>query len=57
MQFGFTWINNAGPHFLDIGYGGYKQSKVGREELIEKLLLFTQSKNINITTRIAILQI
>ena len=34
---------------LGAGYGGYKQSGIGREESIEELLSFTQSKNINIT--------
>lgn len=49
VQAGFVWINNAGPHFLGTGYGGYKQSGIGREECLEELLSFTQSKNINIT--------
>ncbi|MDB5848088.1 MAG: aldehyde dehydrogenase family protein, partial [Rhodoferax sp.] len=48
VQSGFIWVNNAGPHFLGAGYGGYKQSGIGREESIEELLAFTQSKNINI---------
>lgn len=34
---------------MGTGYGGYKQSGIGREESIEELLAFTQSKNINIT--------
>ena len=51
MQSGFIWVNNAGPHFLGFGYGGYKQSGIGREESIEELLSFTQSKNINIALR------
>lgn len=49
VQSGFVWVNNAGPHFLGTAYGGYKQSGIGREESIEELLAFTQSKNINIT--------
>jgi len=49
VQSGFIWVNSAGPHFLGTGYGGYKQSGIGREESIEELLAFTQSKNINIT--------
>ena len=48
VQSGFIWINHAGPHFPGTGYGGYKQSGIGREESIEELLSFTQSKNINI---------
>jgi len=49
VQAGFVWVNNAGPHFLGAGYGGYKQSGIGREECIEELFAFTQSKNINIS--------
>jgi betaine-aldehyde dehydrogenase len=49
VQSGFIWVNSAGPHFLGAGYGGYKQSGIGREESIEELLSFTQSKNIHIT--------
>ena len=49
VQSGFIWVNSAGPHFLGAGYGGYKQSGIGREESIEELLSFTQTKNINIT--------
>ena len=49
IQSGFIWVNNAGPHFLGTGYGGYKQSGIGRDESIEELLSYTQSKNINIT--------
>lgn len=49
VQSGFIWVNNAGPHFLGTGYGGYKQSGIGRDESIEELLTYTQSKNINIS--------
>lgn len=49
IQSGFIWVNNAGPHFLGTGYGGYKQSGIGRDESIEELLSYTQSKNIHIT--------
>lgn len=49
VQAGYIWVNSAGPHFLGVGYGGYKQSGIGREECIDELLSFTQSKNINIS--------
>src|SRR5690606_33512836 len=48
IQSGFIWVNQAGPHFLGTGYGGYKQSGIGRDECIEELLTYTQEKNINI---------
>ena len=49
IESGFIWVNGAGPHFLGVSFGGYKQSGIGREESYEELLSFTQTKNINIT--------
>ena len=49
IESGFIWVNGAGPHYLGVSFGGYKQSGIGREESHEELLSFTQSKNINIT--------
>lgn len=49
VESGYVWVNNAGPHFLGVPFGGYKMSGVGREESISELLAFTQTKNINIT--------
>ncbi len=49
IESGFIWVNGAGPHFLGVSFGGYKQSGIGREESYDELLSFTQSKNINIT--------
>jgi betaine-aldehyde dehydrogenase len=49
VEAGFVWVNNAGPHFLGVPFGGYKLSGLGREESIAELDAFTQVKNINIT--------
>jgi betaine-aldehyde dehydrogenase len=49
VEAGFVWVNNAGPHFLGVPFGGYKLSGLGREESIAELDAFTQIKNINIT--------
>jgi len=48
IQSGFIWVNGAGPHFVGVSFGGYKQSGIGREESVDEILSFTQSKNINI---------
>ncbi|MEI9963990.1 MAG: aldehyde dehydrogenase family protein [Caulobacteraceae bacterium] len=48
VEVGYVWVNNAGPHFLGVPFGGYKMSGVGREESLAELLSFTQTKNINI---------
>ena len=49
VESGYVWVNNSSAHFLGTSFGGYKQSGIGREESIEELLSYTQSKNINIT--------
>jgi betaine-aldehyde dehydrogenase len=49
VEAGYIWINNAGPHFVGVPFGGYKQSGIGREESIKELYTFTQTKNIHIT--------
>lgn len=48
LETGFVWINGAGPHFQGLPYGGWKNSGVGREESIEELLSYTQSKSITV---------
>jgi betaine-aldehyde dehydrogenase len=49
VEAGYVWINNSSVHFLGAPFGGYKQSGIGREESIDELLAFTQTKNVNIT--------
>jgi betaine-aldehyde dehydrogenase len=49
VESGYVWVNNAGPHFVGVPFGGYKQSGIGREESIKELYTFTQTKNIHIT--------
>jgi betaine-aldehyde dehydrogenase len=49
VESGYVWVNNAGPHFVGVPFGGYKQSGIGREESIKELFTFTQTKNIHIT--------
>jgi betaine-aldehyde dehydrogenase len=49
IQSGLVWINNTSTHFLGTGFGGYKQSGIGRDECLDELLLHTQVKNVHIT--------
>lgn len=51
IEAGYIWINGVGSHFLGAAFGGYKQSGLGREECLEELLSYTQTKNVNITLR------
>ncbi len=48
LETGFVWINGAGPHFQGLPYGGWKGSGVGRDESLEELLSYTQSKSITV---------
>ena len=48
VQSGYIWVNQAGAHYLNMPFGGYKMSGYGREECLEELLTFTQLKSIMI---------
>ena len=48
LETGFVWINGAGPHFLGLPYGGWKNSGVGVEEGLDELLSYTRSKSVSV---------
>lgn len=48
VQAGYVWINDASRHFPGTGYGGVKDSGVGREEGFEELMSYVQTKNVNV---------
>ena len=47
VQAGYIWVNDASRHFPGTGYGGVKDSGVGREEGFEELMSYVQLKNVN----------
>ena len=47
LEAGYIWINGSSRHFLGVPFGGYKQSGVGREESVEELLSYVQTKAVN----------
>ncbi|MBI4523313.1 MAG: aldehyde dehydrogenase family protein [Deltaproteobacteria bacterium] len=47
LEAGYIWINGSSRHFLGVPFGGYKQSGIGREESVEELLSYVQSKAVN----------
>jgi acyl-CoA reductase-like NAD-dependent aldehyde dehydrogenase len=51
VRSGYQWINGFSAHFIGMPFGGYKNSGVGREEGIEELLSYTESKSINVFLR------
>lgn len=48
LHTGFVWINAAGPHFLGVPYGGWKNSGIGQEEALEELLSYSQVKSVTV---------
>ena len=45
---GCIWINGTGRHYMGTGFAGWKNSGLGREECLEEVLSYTQSKSIHI---------
>ncbi|WP_315831814.1 aldehyde dehydrogenase family protein [Bradyrhizobium prioriisuperbiae] len=48
VRSGHIWINGFGSHYLGVPFGGMKNSGIGREEGIEELLSYTETKTINV---------
>jgi acyl-CoA reductase-like NAD-dependent aldehyde dehydrogenase len=48
IRTGYIWINGVGTHFRAVPFGGYKNSGVGREESLDEMLGYTETKVINI---------
>ncbi len=46
LEAGYIWVNIPGGHALGSPYGGIKQSGLGREECLEELLSYAQTKSI-----------
>jgi betaine-aldehyde dehydrogenase len=48
IEAGYVWINQAGGHYWGAPFGGFKQSGTGREEAMDEVFEFTQTKNVNV---------
>jgi acyl-CoA reductase-like NAD-dependent aldehyde dehydrogenase len=48
VEAGYVWVNEVSKHLHGTGFGGVKDSGLGREEGIEELLSYTQSKNVHV---------
>lgn len=49
VEVGVVWVNQVGRHFLNVPFGGYKESGGGREECFEEMLSFTQTKSVSVS--------
>lgn len=48
VQAGYVWVNETSRHFIGTGFGGFKDSGIGREENHDELLSWTQAKNVSV---------
>lgn len=48
VRSGYVWVNSVGAHYPAVPYGGMKSSGVGREEGIEELLSYTETKAVHV---------
>ena len=51
IRSGYVWINGVGTHYKAVPFGGMKNSGVGREEGIEELLSYTETKAMHVVLR------
>lgn len=49
VEVGYIWVNSVGAHYVNVPFGGYKHSGLGREECFDELLSFTQIKSVNMS--------
>lgn len=48
VEAGYVWVNEVSKHVHGTGFGGVKDSGLGREEGIDELLSYTQPKNVHV---------
>jgi acyl-CoA reductase-like NAD-dependent aldehyde dehydrogenase len=48
VKSGYVWINGASTHFYGTPFGGFKNSGLGREEGLDELLGYAETKSIHI---------
>lgn len=48
VEAGYVWVNDSSRHFIGAPFGGFKNSGVGREESIEEMYSYAQTKNVNV---------
>jgi 2-formylbenzoate dehydrogenase len=48
LQAGYVWINGSSRHYWGLPFGGVKASGVGREESLDELLSYTETKAVTV---------
>lgn len=47
FEVGYVWVNNVAKHYVNMPFGGQKNSGLGREECFDEMIAFTQLKAVN----------
>jgi 2-formylbenzoate dehydrogenase len=48
LEAGYVWINGSSRHYWGLPFGGVKASGVGREESVDELLSYTETKAVTV---------
>jgi acyl-CoA reductase-like NAD-dependent aldehyde dehydrogenase len=48
VEAGYVWVNEVSRHVLGVPFGGVKNSGLGREEDLEELYSYTETKNVHV---------
>lgn len=48
LHTGYVWVNGVGTHFWGMPFGGVKDSGIGREECLEELESYAETKAVNV---------
>jgi 2-formylbenzoate dehydrogenase len=48
LEAGYVWVNGSSRHYWGLPFGGLKASGVGREESVEELLSYTETKAVTV---------
>lgn len=48
LEAGVVYVNATARHFVGTGFGGWKNSGLGREECLEELLSYTREKSVHL---------
>ncbi|MEV4312414.1 aldehyde dehydrogenase family protein [Actinocrispum sp. NPDC049592] len=49
LEAGYVWVNGSSVHYVGTPFGGVKSSGLGREECLEELVSFTETKAVHVT--------
>lgn len=51
LHTGYVWVNTSSKHYVGLPFGGVRNSGLGREESIEELHSFTETKSVTVHLR------